>query len=117
MATVNDPVLVVVAIDFGSHGSGYAFSFRYEFAANPINVNTPYWSAESGGDITYKAPSSILLNSKKKFVAFGHDAEDQYSIICENNEQNSWYYLKEFKMKLYEAVVLGQVRCYDILHN
>ncbi|CAC5422722.1 unnamed protein product [Mytilus coruscus] len=108
MATVTDPVLVVAAIDFGSHGSGYAFSFRYEFAANPTNVNTPYWSSESGGNITYKAPSSILLNSKKKFVAFGHDAEDQYSTICENNEQNSWYYLKEFKMKLYEAVVLGK---------
>lgn len=97
--------LVVAAIDIGSSGSGYAFSFTYEFNINPINVSTYLWSPESGGDGSYKAPSSMLLDCNKKFVAFGHDAEDKYSTICEQNEQNSWYYLKSFKMKLYRAVL------------
>jgi|JYMV01.1.fsa_nt_gi hypothetical protein len=47
----------------------------------------------------------MLLDSKKKLVAFGHDADDRYSQICEANNQNSWYYLKGFKMQLYKAVL------------
>lgn len=97
--------LVVAAIDFGSHGSGYAFSFRHQFDANPIDVSSPMWSPESGGDSVYKTPSAMLLDSNKNLVAFGHDAEDRYSVICEENEQNAWYYLKGFKMKLYRAVL------------
>jgi hypothetical protein len=29
----------------------------------------------------------MLLDSKKKLVAFGHDADDRYSQICEANNQ------------------------------
>jgi hypothetical protein len=36
----------------------------------------------------------MLLDSQKKLVAFGHDAEDRYSQICEVNQQIAWYYLK-----------------------
>jgi hypothetical protein len=47
----------------------------------------------------------MLLDSQKKLVAFGHDAEDRYSQICKVNQQNAWYYLKGFKMQLYKAVL------------
>lgn len=96
--------LVVAAIDLGSHGSGYAYSFMHDFEANPINVFSPLWAPDGGGESTIKTPSAMVLDSKKKFVAFGHEAEDKYTTICENNDQNSWYYLHGFKMKLYKAV-------------
>jgi hypothetical protein len=47
----------------------------------------------------------MLLDSQKKLVAFGHDAEDRYSQICEVNQQIAWYYLKGFKMQLYKVVL------------
>ena len=101
--------LLVVAIEFGSYGSGYAFSFKHEFEANPINVSTPLWSTENGGVSCYKTLSAMLLDSQKKLVAFGHDAEDRYLQICEVNQQNAWYYLKGFKMQLYKAVLDSKV--------
>jgi hypothetical protein len=56
--------LLVAAIDFGSYGSGYAFSFKHEFEANPINVSTPLWSPENGGDSCYKTPSAKVIQQK-----------------------------------------------------
>lgn len=101
--------LVVAAIDLGSHGSGYAYSFLHDFEANPINVYSPMWSPENGGESTIKTPSALVMDSNKKFVAFGHEAEDKYNTICEQNEQNAWYHLHRFKMKLYKAVRENQV--------
>lgn len=46
---------------------------------------------------------------KKELVAFGHDAGDEYIKLCEQAEQNKCYYLRHFKMKLYKAVVQGNV--------
>jgi hypothetical protein len=36
---MSDTKLLVAAIDFGSSGVGYAFSFAYQFKTNPIDVH------------------------------------------------------------------------------
>jgi hypothetical protein len=71
---MSDTKLLVAAIDFGSSGAGYAFSFAYQFKTNPIDVHTSMWSS----GITSKIPCVLLFDESKKFDCLGFDAEDKY---------------------------------------
>ena len=79
MATDRNHV-VVVAIDFGTTYSGYAFSFRKDFAENVAGhlteVSTKNWFS---GDLqSDKTPTTLLLDKDKNFVSFGYEAETDY---------------------------------------
>lgn len=108
----SDKIILVVAIDFGTSGSGYAFSFRHEFANNPLNISTYEWTGSA-----YKTPSSILIKSDFTFDSFGDEAEDRYKDLCDNGEEKDLYFLQCFKMQLYKAVEHGEVRLNVILYN
>ncbi|XP_061180917.1 heat shock 70 kDa protein 12B-like isoform X1 [Saccostrea echinata] len=100
--------LLVAAIDFGSTYSGYAFSFKNDFQTNPLKIYTNNWSSEQSGGISYKAPTTVLLNPDQTFHSFGYEAEDKYAELTEAEEHEGWYYFSRFKMKLMNALDISK---------
>ncbi|XP_061192455.1 heat shock 70 kDa protein 12B-like isoform X2 [Saccostrea echinata] len=100
--------LLVAAIDFGSTYSGYAFSFKNDFQTNPLKIYTNNWSSEQSGGISYKAPTTVLLNPDQTFHSFGYEAEDKYAELTEAEEHEGWHYFSRFKMKLMNALDISK---------
>lgn len=95
----------VVAIDFGTTYSGFAFSLKKENS----EIYTKKWNNPSGkGRESDKTPTTILLDANKEFKAFGYEAEDEYEELCNSNRHNKYYYFRHFKMRLHTA----KVSCY-----
>ena len=93
--------LLVVAIDFGTAFSGYAFSYQ----SDPHNVQTnDSWAKNL---VSLKAPTSVLVDPDKNFKAFGYEAESSYSGLLEEGHGEGWALFRKFKMKLYDAEVRG----------
>ena len=67
---VDDKPTVTIAIDFGTAGTGYAYSFA---GSDIVEAKQP------GGQDARKTLSNILLNSDGSFKAFGHGARRVYS--------------------------------------
>ncbi|XP_063413738.1 heat shock 70 kDa protein 12B-like isoform X2 [Mytilus trossulus] len=101
--TLDAAKLFVAAIDFGTTYSGYAFSTK----SQPNSIYTCDWRRSSL--LSNKAPTSVLLNHKKEFLAFGYDAETKYMSYLENEsddedseeEKEAVYYFRRFKMALH----------------
>lgn len=108
--------LAVAAIDFGTTYSGYAFSWKSDWA----KVQTNEWHA--GTFMSSKAPTTLLLNKDKSFLAFGYEAENIYrenaeritsDSDSESEEQKKpklncrdLYYFHRFKMLLHKNKML-----------
>ena len=91
----------VVAIDFGTTYSGFAFSF-----SGQIRIHTKKnWGENEERHGTLKTPTSILLRPNKDFDSFGYDADDKY-VNFKHGEDKQYYYLKHFKMELHKRQVL-----------
>lgn len=111
-----DNHLFVVAIDFGTTYSGYAFSARGDFSSDPLeNIETNIW--QSGNLVSHKTPTTLLLkhgepDGRQEFVAFGYEAEDLYSHLAEG-ERDGYYYFRRFKMALSDEdrTVVGGLVC------
>ncbi|PNJ65496.1 HSPA12A isoform 3, partial [Pongo abelii] len=88
--------LVVVAVDFGTTSSGYAYSFTKE--PECIHVMRR-WEGGDPGVSNQKTPTTILLTPERKFHSFGYAARDFYHDL-DPNEAKQWLYLEKFKMKL-----------------
>ncbi|XP_076084481.1 heat shock 70 kDa protein 12B-like [Mytilus galloprovincialis] len=100
MAT-NDHLLVA-ALDFGTTYSGYAFSMRHEFKTDPMKIHANQaWNSGGRALLSLKTPTCLLLNDKKQFIAFGYDAENQYSDIVMDEKQDEYFYFHRFKMNLH----------------
>ena len=69
----DDNYVMLAAIDFGTTFSGYAFSFKTSQSDIKMNKN---WG-ENLGFQSYKTPTSVLLDDKGNFKAFGFEAEDE----------------------------------------
>ncbi|XP_062611441.1 heat shock 70 kDa protein 12A-like [Saccostrea cucullata] len=95
--------LYVVAIDFGTTYSGYAFAFRGTFLKDgekDINeIHAVPWNA--GELMSDKTPTTLLLDADKNFVCFGYEAENTYSKLPEE-EKKKYFYFRRFKMMLYD---------------
>ncbi|KAL4009139.1 hypothetical protein ACER0C_002991 [Sarotherodon galilaeus] len=89
--------LVIVAIDFGTAYSGYAFSLTPSGAEIDPFLKT--WGKELGLD-TPKTPTCILFNEDKEFVKFGYEAKTIY-INMQEEEAKKNYFFENFKMMLY----------------
>ncbi|XP_069131145.1 heat shock 70 kDa protein 12B-like isoform X1 [Argopecten irradians] len=98
--------LVVAAIDFGTTYSGYAFSFRDDYQKDPLKIQlNQQWN--SGSVVSEKTPTCLLLDPDKKFLAFGYEAENEYSQLIEDSEDDdrmyeNYYYFRRFKMSLHQ---------------
>lgn len=100
-----DNYLFVVALDFGTTYSGYAFSSRNDFTENPLKISeNPEWKADGSPLISLKTPTSILLRKDGSFVAFGYDAEDIFYSEMEEHKDDMLF--RRFKMKLYDKMVM-----------
>ena len=81
---------VVVGIDFGSSGTGFAYSF---FDKNKIIHGQIY-----GASVDYKAPTEIILDDNEYIIQFGANCK-QY--LKEKGLETN-HYFKDIKMQLYE---------------
>ncbi|XP_069101466.1 heat shock 70 kDa protein 12A-like isoform X2 [Argopecten irradians] len=95
--------VLVVAIDFGTTYSGYAFSFT----SNKSDVKTHLWQTGIGQERSTKAPTSILFDQWKRFQAFGYEAETTYTSLSDE-QQSQFYFFKRFKMTLFQNKDLNQ---------
>ncbi|XP_068597279.1 heat shock 70 kDa protein 12A [Brachionichthys hirsutus] len=95
--------IVVVAIDFGTTSSGYA----YAFAKEPECIHTMRrWEGGDPGVSNQKTPTTILLTPDRKFHSFGYAARDFYHDL-DPSESKHWLYLEKFKMKLHTTANLS----------
>ena len=99
--------LVVCAIDFGTTFSGYAFQLTSDFIKDPIsNIKTnQVWNAGGAALMSLKAPTCLLLEKNGTFVAFGYDAENQYTNLALDNEHHDYLFFRRFKMLLHRNPV------------
>ena len=98
------PPPCVVAIDFGTTYSGYAFQTRQQYENNKSKIFAPNWIG-AGAMISLKTPTCILLDSNKEFLKFGYEAEDKYADLALDDEHGSHYFFRRFKMKLHRNPV------------
>lgn len=104
--------LAVVAIDFGTTFSGFAWSMRnqlekYEKDNDPtafpdIYIN-PTWNSSSSNLLSHKTPTSLLLDSEKTFKSFGYEAENDYAELAGEDSHQDFYFFQRFKMVLHEV--------------
>ncbi|WAQ98269.1 HS12B-like protein [Mya arenaria] len=110
MAELQSEHVLVVAIDFGTTYSGYAFSSGVEFEKDPtkISSNKP-WIA-SQGLVSHKTPTCVLLNPDGTFKNFGYQAEDKYNEIAADDSQDhsQFYFFRRFKMVLHTRAHLNR---------
>ena len=97
--------LMVAALDIGTTFSGYAFSMRYEFEAEPLKIHYSHiGDAGALAASSMKTPTCLLLDKEKKFVAFGYDAENQYAYLVMDKKHDDYYFFHRFKMNLHNKV-------------
>uniref|UniRef100_A0ACB8E9G2 Heat shock protein 12B n=1 Tax=Sphaerodactylus townsendi TaxID=933632 RepID=A0ACB8E9G2_9SAUR len=93
------PFSVVVAIDFGTTSSGYAFSF----ANDPEAIHMMRkWEGGDPGIANQKTPTSLLLTPEGSFHSFGYTARDYYHDL-DPEEARDWLYFEKFKMKIHST--------------
>ena len=92
---------VVVAIDFGTTYSGYAYST----ATAPDEIFL-MMRAQLGqyGAMNHKIPTILLLNEYGAFHSFGFEAREAYHDLDEV-ESMKWLYVEKFKMELHSRKV------------
>ncbi|XP_075071683.1 heat shock 70 kDa protein 12A [Mixophyes fleayi] len=94
---------VVVAIDFGTTSSGYAYSFSKEPECIHIMRR---WEGGDPGVSNQKTPTTMLLMPDRKFHSFGFAARDFYHDL-DPSESKHWLYFEKFKMKLHSSTDLS----------
>ncbi|XP_042887588.1 uncharacterized protein LOC122263281 isoform X2 [Penaeus japonicus] len=95
---------VVVAIDFGTTYSGYAFSFTRD----PENVHMmKKWEGGDPGVQNQKTPTIVLLTPEGRFHSLGFTARDTYHDL-DPKEAKRWLYFDRFKMSLHADLTLSR---------
>ena len=94
--------IAVVAIDFGTTFSGFAFAFNHKEGKGGIHMNKA-WGHDQGG-ATLKTPTSLLLRPDGQFDSFGYEADEKYANFV-SGEDREYLYFKQFKMKLHKSEV------------
>lgn len=90
---------VVVAIDFGTTYSGYAFSF----VRDPDKIHMMRkWEGGDPGVLNQKTPTTLLLTAEGLFHSFGFAARDFYHNL-EPEEAKKWLFFEKFKMTLHHS--------------
>ena len=106
--------IAVVAIDFGTTYSGFAFAFNHKEGEGGIHMNKA-WGNEQGFS-TLKTPTSLLLRPDGQFDSFGFEADEKYANFF-GGEDQEYMYFKRFKMALHKSEVRVFVRrCSSLVH-
>jgi hypothetical protein len=104
--------LVVVAIDFGTTFSGYAYSLCEEYRKDQSKIYILTWQSGDGLQ-TYKTPTTIFFDKDGKFCSFGYEAEHDFAKMCEDSTHAEYRYFSKFKMRLYQpecGAIKGNMR-------
>ena len=102
MISDNSSYIAVVAIDFGTTYSGFAFAFNQKEGEGGIHMNKA-WGNEQGLS-TLKTSTSLLLRPDGQFDSFGFEADEKYAnFFC--GEDQEYMYFKRFKMTLHKSEV------------
>ena len=98
-----EPVAVVVAIDFGTTYSGFAYSL----AESQSDIVIHKWNPISAdkANTSLKTPTSLLLDRENNFMAFGYEAEDMYKEMAEDGKHEDIRFFNHFKMQLLQREV------------
>lgn len=88
---------VVVAIDFGTTYSGYAFAFTRDRESVHMMRR---WEGGDPGVTNQKTPTTLLLKPDGSFHSFGFGARDFYHDL-EPDDAKKWMYFEKFKMALH----------------
>ncbi|CAG2217425.1 Heat shock 70 kDa protein 12B [Mytilus edulis] len=96
-----DGNVVVVAIDFGTTYSGWAFSLRQKFKDDKLDIQIKNGWQSGDGLVTPKVPTCILYNENEEFNSFGYEAENKYAELIDDNIAGDWRYFSTFKMSLF----------------
>lgn len=94
-----------VAIDFGTAGTGCAYSTFVKPDIRPYEQ----WPGLTPG--TSKTPTVLLLDPDEKFEAFGKNALDRYYSLNRSKSKRvgDYYLFRQFKMSLYNVQVTNYV--------
>ena len=92
----------IAAIDFGTTFSGYAFGTINDLKKDPTKTFAPHWHAADRGLVSFKTPTTVLLDKDEKLVDFGFDAETAYAELSEDEEHEEYFYFRRFKMMLHD---------------
>ncbi|XP_041858641.1 heat shock 70 kDa protein 12A-like [Melanotaenia boesemani] len=87
----------IIAIDFGTAYSGYAFSMTS--SEEETEPRLKFWGEEVGLE-TPKAPSCILFDENEEFLSFGYEAKEAY-VRKHGEEARKKLFFDCFKMELY----------------
>ncbi|XP_032424290.1 heat shock 70 kDa protein 12A-like isoform X2 [Xiphophorus hellerii] len=88
----------IIAIDFGTEYSGYAFSITSR--GDEIDPRWKVWGEEVGLE-TPETPNCILFDKQEKFMSFGYVAKEDYS-SKKGQEARDMFFFDCFKMALYD---------------
>lgn len=89
--------LFVIAVDFGTAYSGYAFSVRQRRQAKP-DIRVPLWTMEPGMR-SPKTRTCILFDENEIFQGFGFEALMKYTKL--RDVAKEYFFFENFKMELY----------------
>lgn len=105
---------IVVAIDFGTTYSGYAYAFRRK--PDEIQLMRRKEAGQVGSP-SHKIPTILLMDEREQFHSFGYDAREAYHDMTEE-ESRKMLYFEKFKMELHSRkVYLDSVRMYSDKHK
>ncbi|KAJ7353745.1 hypothetical protein OS493_032615 [Desmophyllum pertusum] len=97
--------IAVVAIDFGTSYTGFAFSFNKGQEKDAIFMNKD-WTNEQGSR-TSKAPTCLLLTPELTFNSFGYDAMENYAQLESERKEQEYFFFQHFKMALHSNKTLN----------
>nr|XP_034301188.1 heat shock 70 kDa protein 12A-like [Crassostrea gigas] len=90
---------VVVALDFGTTYSGYAF---WKKDTDPLDITSGKWNTGLKDVLeSLKTPTSLLLNKENEVIEFGFEAEKIFKELVEDGNDKEYRFFRQFKMKLY----------------
>lgn len=104
----------VVAIDFGTTYSGYAYALSAEQSAN-VRVMDPRYLGVKSSYSPAQQPTVLLLNEDEEFHSFGSEAQEFYRDLDEE-ECLRWLYFEKFKMELHTREVKKSFTDYYYCH-
>ncbi|KAK5606103.1 hypothetical protein CRENBAI_000434 [Crenichthys baileyi] len=89
----------IIAIDFGSGYSGYAFNVRPREEGGGTQLKR--WGEELGLD-TPKTPTCILFDEEEEFLKFGYEAKTAYNMMRGGARKH--FLIEIFKKKVGDKV-------------
>ena len=98
--TLQEKPLVVAAIDFGTHGTGFAWATVKELDENPNTTRINYNSEWSGTFTSYPKNLSALLLNGTNVTSWGYDAKRQWARAIAASAEGDLSYAYAFKMAL-----------------